>query len=54
MDIFKCFVLNALCPKAKQSTIVLSHGIRPDFLRYMPVSYFAKPDKLDFLDKGKK
>ena len=31
-DTFKCFVLNALCSKAKQLRIVLGHGIRPDFL----------------------
>ena len=31
-DTFKCFVLNALCSKAKQLRIVLRHGIRPDFL----------------------
>ena len=30
---FKCFVLNALCSKAKQLRILLKrHGIRPDFL----------------------
>ena len=27
----KCFVLNAMSPKAKQLRIVLRHGIRPDF-----------------------
>ena len=31
-DIFKCFVLNAMCSKAKQLRNVLWHGIRPDFL----------------------
>ena len=31
-DIFKCFVLNAMCSKAKQLRIVLRHGIRPKFL----------------------
>ena len=31
-DTSKCFVLNALCSKAKQLRIVLIHGIRPDFL----------------------
>ena len=31
-SIFKCFVLNAWCFKAKQLRIVLRHGIRPDFL----------------------
>ena len=29
---FQCFVLTALCSKAKQLRIVLRHGIRPDFL----------------------
>ena len=28
---FQCFVLTALCSKAKQLRIVLRHGIRPDF-----------------------
>ena len=31
-DTFKCFVLNALCSKAKQLRIVLRHGIIPNFL----------------------
>ena len=31
-ETFKCFVLNALWSKAKQSRIVLRHGIRHNFL----------------------
>ena len=43
---FKCFVLNALCSKAKPLRIVLRHGIRPHFLEihllYVNFAYFAE------------